>query len=147
MSGSRRKHLEDASNGSSLNLSESNQTIAPNDNKLLPLRTGNDSSKCKLPGIGLHLNAVASNLVNHKAVKNENSGPNRQLVISSSSATYSSMTSGQDLTTKPSDAPAFENDMGAALNIAEDGSKAVGFVGSDELSLSQTSPRKKRQVT
>ncbi|XP_076958131.1 protein tesmin/TSO1-like CXC 2 isoform X2 [Bidens hawaiensis] len=145
MSGSRRKHLEDASNGSSVNLLESNQTVAPNDNKLLPLRNGNDSSKCKLPGIGLHLNAIASNLVDHKAVKNENSGPNRQLVISSSSAAYSSMTSGQDLTTKPSDAPAFENDMGAALNIAEDGSKAVGFVGSDELSLSQTSPRKKRR--
>ncbi|XP_076903063.1 protein tesmin/TSO1-like CXC 2 [Bidens hawaiensis] len=145
MTGSRRKHLEDASNGSSVNLSESNQTVAPNDNKLLPLRTANDSSKCKLPGIGLHLNAIASNLVDHKVVKHENSGLNRQLAISSSSAVYSSMTSGQNLTTKPLDAPAIENDMGPALNVAEDGSKAVGFVSSDELSLSQTSPRKKRR--
>ncbi|KAJ0743779.1 putative transcription factor Tesmin family [Helianthus annuus] len=145
MAGSRRKHFEDVSNGSSVNLSESNQTVVSNENKLLPLRTGNDSSKCKLPGIGLHLNAIASNLVEHKAIKHESSGSGRQLIISPSSAAYSSVGPGQELMTKPSDVPSFENDVRPAQNIGEDASKALGFVGNDELSQSQTSPRKKRR--
>ncbi|KAD6795504.1 hypothetical protein E3N88_06400 [Mikania micrantha] len=142
--GSRRKHLEDITNGSSVNLSESNQTIVPSNN-LLPLRTGNDSTKCILPGIGLHLNAIASNLVDHKAVKHENLGSGRQLIIAPSSAAFASMGSGQELIANMSDASSFENDMGPAQNVAEDGSKALGFVGNDELSQSQTSPRKKRR--
>ncbi|KAI3774436.1 hypothetical protein L1987_48991 [Smallanthus sonchifolius] len=141
MMGSRRKHLEDVSNGSSVNLSESNQTGLPSNNSLLPLRSGNDSSKCKLPGIGLHLNAIASNLVDHKVVKHENLGSGRQLIIAPSSAAYPSMGSGQEFVKKLSDAPSFENDIGPA----EDASKALGFVGNDELSQSQTSPRKKRR--
>ncbi|KAI7748532.1 hypothetical protein M8C21_024100 [Ambrosia artemisiifolia] len=142
---SRRKHLEELSNGSSVNLSESNQTVIPSDNKLLPLRTGNDSSKCKLPGIGLHLNAIASNLVDHKVIKHENSGSGRQLIISPSSAAYSSIGPGQELITKLPDAPSFENEIGPPQNVGEDASKALGFVGNDELSQSQTSPRKKKR--
>ncbi|KAK9070947.1 hypothetical protein SSX86_009515 [Deinandra increscens subsp. villosa] len=142
--GSRRKHLEEVTNGSSVNLSESNQTIAPSNNNLLPLRTGNDSSKCVLPGIGLHLNAIASNLVDHKVVKHENSGSGRQLTITPSAA-YSSMGSSQDMITKLSGAPSFENDIGSVQNVAEDASKALVFVGNDEPSQSQTSPRKKRR--
>ncbi|KAK1417704.1 hypothetical protein QVD17_26838 [Tagetes erecta] len=145
MMGSRRKHLEDVSNGSNVNLSESNQTVLPINNNSLSLRTANDSSKCKLPGIGLHLNSIASNLVDHKVVKHENLGSSRQLIITPSSAAYPSMGSGQELITKLSDAPSFENGIEHVQNVADDASKALGFVGNDELSQSQTSPRKKRR--
>ncbi|KAJ0442920.1 putative transcription factor Tesmin family [Helianthus annuus] len=134
MNGSRRKHFEDVSNGSSANVSESNQTVAPSDNNLRPSRNGN------LRGIGLHLNSIASNLVDHKHVKHESSGSGRQLIIAPSAA-YPSMGSGRELMTTLSDSP----DIGPALNVAEDASKPVGFVVNDELSQSQTSPRKKRR--
>ncbi|XP_076944044.1 protein tesmin/TSO1-like CXC 2 [Bidens hawaiensis] len=133
MTGSRRKHLEDISNVNSANVSESNQTVAPNDN---------NSSRCILPGIGLHLNAIASNLVDHKVVNLESSGSGRQLIISPP-VSYHSIGSGQDLMTSLSDAPSFEDNLGPVVNVAEDASK--GFVLNDELSLSQTSPRKKRR--
>lgn len=145
MMGSRRKHLD--SNGSSLDISESNQTVLPNDNQLLPLRTGNDSSRCILPGIGLHLNAIASNLIDQKVVKHENSGSSRQLIIAPPSGVYGSMVSGQELMTTLADTPSLENDMGSIQiggPVAEDGSKALGFMVNEELSQSQTSPRKKK---
>ncbi|XP_024978879.1 protein tesmin/TSO1-like CXC 2 isoform X1 [Cynara cardunculus var. scolymus] len=141
MMGSRRKHLEEVSSGSSLNVSESNETVLPNDNRLLPMRTSNDSSRCILPGIGLHLNALASTLVDHKVVKHESSGSGRQLTIGPPPA-YRSMDSGQEPLT---DVPSSE-DIGTAqhgASVAEDASKALGFVVNEE--LSQTSPRKKRR--
>ncbi|KAI3712427.1 hypothetical protein L1987_70983 [Smallanthus sonchifolius] len=136
MTGSRRKHSEDVSNGSSANVPESNQTIAPNDNNLHPPRNGNDSSRCILPGIGLHINAIASNLVDHKVVKHESLGSGRQLIIAPS-AGYPSTGSGQELVTALSDAPPFENDTGPAVNVAEDAFKARGFVVNDELSQTE----------
>lgn len=142
MMGSRRKHLEEVSSGSSLNVSEPNETVLPSDNRLLPMRTSNDSSRCILPGIGLHLNALASTLVDHKVVKHESSGSGRQLTIGPPAA-YRSMASGQEPIT---DVPSLENDIGPAQNgvsVAEDASKALGFVVNEE--LSQTSPRKKRR--
>ncbi|GJV39559.1 tesmin/TSO1-like CXC 2 isoform X2 [Tanacetum coccineum] len=144
MSGTRRKHLEDSSNGSSLNTSESNQTVLPNDNNLPPLgATANDSSRCILPGIGLHLNSIASNLVDQKVIKHESSGSTRQLIIGHPSGIYGSMA----LATL--DATSLENNMGPpqnSLSVAED-AKALNFVISEELSQGQTSPKKKRQVT
>nr|XP_043625015.1 protein tesmin/TSO1-like CXC 2 [Erigeron canadensis] len=148
MTGSRRKHFEDVSSGGSLNLSENNETILPNDNHLLPLRTGNDSSRCILPGIGLHLNAIASNLVDHKTVKHESLGSGRQLTIAPSPGVYGSMVSGQDNITRMSDASSMENDTGLCQNgvsVAEDASQTLGFGISEDLSQSQTSPRKKRR--
>nr|GEX40433.1 protein tesmin/TSO1-like CXC 2 isoform X2 [Tanacetum cinerariifolium] len=142
MSGSRRKHLEDSSNGSSLNTSESNQTVLPNDNNLPPLgATANDSSRCILPGIGLHLNAIASNLVDQKVIKHESSGSTRQLIIGHPSGIYGSMA----LATL--DATSLENNMGPpqnSLSVAED-AKALNFVISEESSQGQTSPKKKRR--
>ncbi|KAJ9538228.1 hypothetical protein OSB04_030961 [Centaurea solstitialis] len=144
MMGSRRKHLEEVSSGGSLNVSESNETVLPSENRLLPVRTNNDSSRCILPGIGLHLNALASTLVDHKVVKHESSGSVRQLTIGPPAA-YRSMASGQESMT---DVPSLENEIGPAaqdgVSVAEDASKALGFVVNEE--LSQTSPRKKRQV-
>ncbi|KAL8223926.1 hypothetical protein R6Q57_019401 [Mikania cordata] len=142
--GSWRKHSEDVSNGSSANVSESNQTVVPNDNNSHPLRNGNDSSRCILPGIGLHLNAIASNLADHKVVKHESLGSGRQFIIATP-AGYPSVGSSQELMTTFSDTPSFENDTGPALNDADDASKTLGFVENAELNQSQTSPRKKRQ--
>ncbi|KAI7756152.1 hypothetical protein M8C21_023999, partial [Ambrosia artemisiifolia] len=130
MNGSRIKHLEDVSNASSANVSESNQTVASHDNSLRPSRNGNDSSRCNLRGIGLHLNSIASNLVDN-AVKHESSGSGRQLIIGLPPA-YPSMGSGQELMTTLSDSPSFENDIGPAVNVAEDASKALEFVVNDE---------------
>ncbi|XP_071691531.1 protein tesmin/TSO1-like CXC 2 [Rutidosis leptorrhynchoides] len=148
--GSRRKHLD--SNDSSVNTSESNQTVLSNDNQLLlPMRTENDSSRCVLPGIGLHLNAIASNLVDQKVVKHENLGSGRQLIIAPHSSLYGSMGSGQELMATLSDAPpSLENDMGSIQiggPVSEDGSQALGFTVNEELSQSQTSPRKKKRKT
>lgn len=148
MTGSRRKHLEDISNGTSLNINTSESN--PNDNQSLPLRTGNDSSRsCILPGIGLHLNAIASNLVDHKVIKHESlgsgSGSARQLIIAPPSGVY--MSSAQEMLTL-SDVPSLETDM-AHAQIVEDTSKALGFAVNEEISQSQsqsqTSPRKKRR--
>nr|XP_043625756.1 protein tesmin/TSO1-like CXC 2 [Erigeron canadensis] len=148
MTGSRRKHFEDVSSGGSLNLSETYETILPNDNHLLPLRTGNDSSRCILPGTGLHLNAIASNLIDHKTVKHESLDSGRQLTIAPPPGVYGSMVSCQDDITRMSDASSMENDTGLCQNgvsVAEDASQTLGFGISEDLSQSQTSPRKKRR--
>lgn len=141
MMGSRRKHMEDISN-----VSDSNETVIPNDNSLIPMRTGNgngnESSRCILPGIGLHLNALASTLVDQKVVKHESSGSGGQLIIAPPSAAYHSIPSGQDLVTTMADAPSLENDQNG-VTVTEDVSKALGFVINEE--LSQGSPRKKRR--
>ncbi|KAK9059590.1 hypothetical protein SSX86_020294 [Deinandra increscens subsp. villosa] len=144
MMGSQRKHLEDVSTCSSANVSESNQIVVPDDDNLRPLRDESDSTRCILPGIGLHLNAIASNLVNHKVVNHESPGSGRQLIIAPPAA-YPSMGSGQELMTAFSDSPSFENDIRPTLNVADDASKALGFVVNDEFSQSQTSPAKKRR--
>ncbi|XP_071716943.1 protein tesmin/TSO1-like CXC 2 [Rutidosis leptorrhynchoides] len=133
--------------GSSVNISESNQPVGPIDNQLPSLRTGNDTSRCILPGIGLHLNAIASNLADQKVIKHENSGPNRQLIIAPSSGVYGS---DQELMTSLPDAPSLENEMESIQiggRVAEDGSKALGSTVNEELSQnqSQSSPRKKKR--
>ncbi|XP_023730306.1 protein tesmin/TSO1-like CXC 2 isoform X2 [Lactuca sativa] len=145
MMGSRRKHLEDISN-----VTDSNETGLPNDNSLIPMRTGNgngngngnESSRCILPGIGLHLNALASTLVDQKVVKHESSGSGGQLIIAPPSAAYNSTPSGQELITSMGDASGLENDQ-SGVPVTEDVSKALGFVVNEE--LSQSSPRKKRR--
>lgn len=140
MMGSRRKHLEDITN-----VSDSNESVIPNDNSSIPMRAGNgnESSRCILPGIGLHLNALASTLVDQKVVKHESSGSGGQLIIAPPSAAYHSINSGQELVTTMAEAPpSFENDQNGVM-VTEDVSKALVFVGNEE--SSQSSPRKKKR--
>ncbi|EEF45252.1 tso1, putative [Ricinus communis] len=72
MVGARRKNLVDGSTSSTSIGGQPDEKIASTDKQLVPVKPGGDSSKCVLPGIGLHLNALAITSKGSKSVKLEN---------------------------------------------------------------------------
>ncbi|KAF7806886.1 protein tesmin/TSO1-like CXC 2 [Senna tora] len=79
MVGARRRKSDDGSNNSSTTLQSDKRDIA-SDKQLLPAKRNGDSQRCILPGIGLHLNALAT-LKDYKSIKNENMSSGRQLSL------------------------------------------------------------------
>ncbi|PHT38638.1 hypothetical protein CQW23_22211 [Capsicum baccatum] len=84
MVGSRRKHVDEGSGSSAVQDTDGN--LACNEKQLVPYKTVNESSRCILPGIGLHLNALAASSKDGKVVKHETSASGKQLLITSGSA-------------------------------------------------------------
>ncbi|KAK2980633.1 hypothetical protein RJ640_011441 [Escallonia rubra] len=119
MAGARRKRFDDGSSCGSSALQQSHKDVASNDKHIAPLKPGNDSSRCILPGIGLHLNALATTSMDYKVIKLDDLGLGGQLI---------------------------ERDMVSAENeisVVEDASQASGYAGNEE--YSQSSPKKKRR--
>ncbi|PQP91896.1 protein tesmin/TSO1-like CXC 2 isoform X2 [Prunus yedoensis var. nudiflora] len=86
MAGARRKSLDNVSNSSSNMLSQSDEKITTNDKQLVPMKPGGESSRCILPGIGLHLNALAKTSKDYKIIKCESLAYGRQLSLPNSTA-------------------------------------------------------------
>ncbi|KAJ4842785.1 hypothetical protein Tsubulata_024928 [Turnera subulata] len=144
MVGARRKNLDEASGSSSSVLENSNERTASTERSLVPIQIGSDSSRRSLPGIGLHLNALALTSKENKPIKHENLSSG--MTLPSSAASFHSPSMGQELHDSLSLVPA-ERDMDPTENIAsmaEDPSQASAYIASEE--LNQTSPRKKRHV-
>lgn len=147
MAGARRKALGDASNFSSSMLSQPDEKINCYDKQLVAIKPGGDSSRCILPGIGLHLNALATTSKDHKNVKHESFSSGIQLYLPSSTASLHSPTNSQEPLHKSLTSVSAERDTDLAENgvsHVEDASQASAYLVSEE--LNQNSPKKKRHV-
>lgn len=146
MAGVRRKNVDDGSNCSSSLLSQSDGKFVSNDKQIVPLKPGNDSSRCILPGIGLHLNALAMASKDYSVVKHETLTPGRQLIsVPSSSCSYISTIDSQEPVNKSLAVNSPDRETDSAENgfqVPEDASQASACVISEE--LNQNSPKKKR---
>lgn len=146
MAGARRKNIDDGSNCSS-SISQSDEKIITNDKQLVSIKPGSDSSRRILPGIGLHLNALATTSKDYNSIKNENFSSGRHLSLPNSTASIHSPTASQEpLHNHKSLIPASsERDTDATDNgvqLLEDASQEPTF--SEE--YNQNSPKKKRYV-
>lgn len=146
MVGSRRKHLNDGSSSGSSMLSQSHEIIASSDSHLAAIKP--DSPRCILPGIGLHLNALATTSKDHhKVVKHEALPSGGQLIIAPpSSASYHSLAAGQESLNSLSGATSSERDMSSGQNgvsVVDDASQAPRYMVNEE--LNHSSPKKKRR--
>ncbi|GMP77126.1 hypothetical protein CsSME_00033508 [Camellia sinensis var. sinensis] len=144
MAGARRKHLDDSSSSGSSMLPQPDVNIESNDKQLVPTKPGNDSSHCILPGIGLHLNALARTSKEYSVVSHETLSSGRQLINDpSSTASIHSLNTGQDQYLAVT---SMEGNMGlteSGVPGMEDASQASGYIASEE--LNQSSPKKKRR--
>lgn len=136
MVGARRKHFNDSS---------SSNTVS-NDKHIVPFKPANDPSRRILPGIGLHLNSLATSM-DQKVVKHETSSGGLIISVPRSTASFHSLSVGQEPSNQLTVPSSLEKEMGSAENqvmVVEDSSQASGFVVNEE--LNQSSPRKKRHV-
>ncbi|XP_047336886.1 protein tesmin/TSO1-like CXC 2 [Impatiens glandulifera] len=147
MSGARMKQLSGASSSGSSKIAQSEANILSKDNakQIIPVKSGNESSRCILSGIGLHLNALAKTTKDYNEVSRENLGGSaRQLINDHSSVgSFPSLPTRQELSlVVVSDERNIESFDNGVL-VAEDASQASMYVSGEE--LSQNSPKKKRR--
>ncbi|XAR49072.1 hypothetical protein NMG60_11032118 [Bertholletia excelsa] len=137
MAGTSRKQLHDGSGCGSSTVSQSDANINSNDNFLVPTKHSNDSSRCILPGIGLHLNALARTSKNQCVLSHEGFVPGRQFINDpSSTSSFNSLTTGQE---PVSNMDPTEN----GAEVIGDGSQASACIAGEE--YSHSSPKKKRR--
>ncbi|MCD9638636.1 hypothetical protein HAX54_022726 [Datura stramonium] len=145
MVGSRRKHIDEGSGSSAVQDTDGN--LACNEKQLVPSKLVNESSRCILPGIGLHLNALAASSKDGKVVKHEANASGKQLVITSGSAvSLHPLVTGQESLSKSLPETSREGEIVPLENsvpLMEDVCQAPGYVNNEE--LNQTSPKKKRR--
>ena len=148
MAGVLRKNMDDGSNCSSSMLSQSEGKFVSNDEQLVPPSHVNDSSRRILPGIGLHLNALAMSSRDYNVVKHETLTSGMQLIsVPSSSGSYLSTVDGQEPVNKSLVLSSSDRETDHAqngLHVPEDTSQASAYVIGEE--LNQNSPKKKRHV-
>lgn len=146
MVGTRRKRIEDSSSSGSSLLAQSEVNMESNHKQLIPMNNG--SSRCIVPGIGLHLNALArtskdQNIFSHETL----ASGNRLINDPSSTGSFHSWNTGQEPLNKSLAVTTMERNRGdpeIQAQGTEDASPASGYVAGEE--ISQGSPRKKRHV-
>lgn len=125
------------------NLDGGSTTNSSTDNKLVPGKPDSDSPRCIVPGIGLHLNALAIASRDNKNMKLETLSSGTQKLsfpsfnsprIGGAETAYDSLPSAS--TERESDA--VEN----GVQLAEDASQASAYLVNEE--FNQNSPKKKR---
>ncbi|XP_058212137.1 protein tesmin/TSO1-like CXC 2 isoform X1 [Rhododendron vialii] len=145
MVGTRRKRIEDGSSSGSPLLAQSEVNIESNDKQLVP--TNNGSSRCIVPGIGLHLNALARTSKDHNVFSHETlTTENRLISDPSSTGSFHSWNTGQEPLNKSLAVTTMERNRGdpdTQSRGTEDASPASGYVAGEE--ISQGSPKKKRR--
>lgn len=140
MTGGRRKSFDNVSNYSSSMLSQSNEKVTTNDKQLVSMKPGGESSRCILPGIGLHLNALATTSKDYKIIKNENLASGREL--------NHSPTAGQGTVYESFPSASSERDMDgteSGVQLLQDASQASALLANED--FNQNSPKKKRRRT
>ncbi|KAI4317881.1 hypothetical protein L6164_025712 [Bauhinia variegata] len=146
MAAARRKNSDDGSNTGS-STSQSEERYAANNKQLLPTKRSGDSQRCILPGIGFHLNALAT-LKDCKSVKTENLSSGRRFSLPSSASSLQ-LSTGQERPPLSSISACAERGLDApdpnngVLQPAEDSSEVSAYVVNDD--FNQNSPKKKRR--
>ncbi|KAK9139974.1 hypothetical protein Scep_009655 [Stephania cephalantha] len=139
-----KKKLEDDSNSCSSISSHSEEKVSSEVKPLVPVRPG--SSPCILPGIGLHLNALAATTKDLAVVKHETVIAGKQLIsMPCSSATFHSLSSERK-SFKSLALSSIKTDVDPASSnqvTTSDASRASAFKAGDE--LNESSPKKKRR--
>lgn len=144
MAGALRKNLDDGSNCSS-SISQSDEKISTIDKQLGSVKPGNDSTRRILPGIGLHLNALAATSKDYMIIKSEIFSSGRQPSLPKTTASIHSPTDSQESLDKSLILASSEIDTDGTENgvqLLEGGSQAPAL--SEE--FNQNSPKKKRHV-
>lgn len=147
MAGARRKSLDNVSNFSSSMFSQSDEKITTNDTQLVPMKPGGESSRCILPGIGLHLNSLATTSKDYKTIKRENMPYGRQLSLPNPTTDIHSPTAGQGPGHESFSSASSERDVDGTENgvqPVQDASQEAAFLANEE--FNQNSPKKKRHV-
>ncbi|XP_028797473.1 protein tesmin/TSO1-like CXC 2 isoform X1 [Neltuma alba] len=141
MVGGRRKNSNDGSNNSSSSTLQSDERNVANDKQLLPAKRNGNSQKCILPGIGLHLNALAS-IKDFKSLKVENTSSGRQLSLPSPALQQSS-SQEHSLALVPLSTEGDSDLPDNGIQPAEDCSQPSGYAIDED--FNQNSPKKKRR--
>ncbi|XP_057783368.1 protein tesmin/TSO1-like CXC 3 isoform X2 [Salvia miltiorrhiza] len=141
MAGGRRKHMEDGSASDSPLLLTASDGNASSDNQIALTKTENDCSRL-LPGIGLHLNALAATPKDFKIVNHESSASGRLLIGPSSSANLPPPTTSQDLLSDYSLEREIDTFESGGL-LVEDHSRESGYIANEDINPS--SPKKRRR--
>ncbi|XVF28785.1 hypothetical protein REPUB_Repub15cG0061300 [Reevesia pubescens] len=129
------------------NLDDGPNTSSSVDKGLVPNKPGNDSSRCVVPGIGLHLNAIAINSRDNKNTKHEtlSSGTKKPIFPSSTTSVLPPL-SGQEAVHESLTSASTEREINPVENgvqFAEDASQTSAYLVNEE--LNQNSPKKKRR--
>lgn len=144
MAGVRQKHLDENSGSDSFLLLQSDGNTTSNP-QLVQKKTGSDSSCRVLPGIGLHLNALAATPKGYKIVNHEASASGRLLIGPSSSSSFHCPTSDQELFSNSLADNLMEREIHSVENVGlsvEDLCQESGYMANEE--INQCSPKKKR---
>ncbi|KAF2290145.1 hypothetical protein GH714_003715 [Hevea brasiliensis] len=140
--GAHRKKLSNGSNSSTSVGGQSDEKIASKDKQLVPFKPGSDSSRCVLPGIGLHLNALAITSKDTKNAKHETLSS--VISLPSTVASFHSPSTGQELNESLSLAAA-DVDMDPTesdVPLVEDVPQTSACLVTEE--FKHSSPKKKR---
>lgn len=141
----RRKNSNDGSNSSSSLMLQSDEKVASEDQQLVPPKSINDSSRSDLPGIGLHLNAIAMSSKNSKKSQHcimSPSGRPPNLLIPKSPFSSSKLGREQIQENLPAERDLVPVDDGVLPT--EDASQSSAYiVGEDS---NQNSPKKKKYL-
>lgn len=148
MGGARRKHFNENSSSLTPILSQEGNTSSTN-KQLVHIRGGNESSRHIFPGIGLHLNTLATAPKDYKVVNQDPSVSGRLVITPSSSmANFHSLSTAQEQVNQPLAINSMERDMDhvdSAVQLLEDANQAPANMIAEE--FNQSSPKKKRHVT
>ncbi|KHG19562.1 Protein lin-54 [Gossypium arboreum] len=126
------------------NLDGGSTTNSSTDNKLVPGKPDSDSPRCIVPGIGLHLNALAIASRDNKNMKLETLSSGTQKL--SFPSLNSPCTGGAETTYESLPSASTERESDAVENgvqLAEDASQASAYLVNEE--FNQNSPKKKRR--
>ncbi|RDY12714.1 Protein tesmin/TSO1-like CXC 2, partial [Mucuna pruriens] len=138
-----RKNFEDNSNtGSSTSVSDEKNVA--NEKQLLPTKRNGNLQRGILPGIGLHLNALAA-LKDYRGIQIEKLSSGRQLSLPSSTSLHiSTSQEHQHLSLVPVSSERELDSSDDGVQPAEDCSLPSAYMAGED--FNQNSPRKKRQV-
>ncbi|GKV42381.1 hypothetical protein SLEP1_g49792 [Rubroshorea leprosula] len=130
-----------------LNLDTGSNCSSSGDKQLVPVKPGSDSLRCVLPGIGLHLNALAITPRDSKNFKHETlSSGTQKISFPIPTASILPLTTGQEAFFESLTSASAEREMDPAENaveLAEDASQASPDLVNEE--FNQNSPKKKRR--
>ncbi|TKY71155.1 tesmin/TSO CXC 2 [Spatholobus suberectus] len=142
MANVQRKNSDDNSNTGS-STSESDERNVANEKQLLPAKRSGNLQRGILPGIGLHLNALAA-LKDYKGIQIEKLSFGRQLSLpSSTSLQISTSQEHQHLSLVPVSSESELDPSDNGVQPAEDCSQPSAYTAGED--FNQNSPRKKRR--
>ncbi|XP_050372307.1 protein tesmin/TSO1-like CXC 2 [Argentina anserina] len=146
MTGARRKSFNDVSDYSSSMLPQSSENITTTNKQLRSTKPSGEPSRCILPGIGLHLNALATTSKDYKSMKKENSASGRELARPNSNVSIHSPKADQGSVYESFPSASSERDMDGTENgvqLSQDASQSSALLANED--FNQSSPKKKRR--